>query len=378
MAYNFPNVPSDNQVYADYTYKADDQVWRKTEPAYGGLPCGAIIPWAGSVAPANYLLCDGSAVSRTTYASLFGLVGTTYGAGDGSTTFNVPDLRGRIPVGKNGGSFGTLGSTGGVESVTLTEAQMPSHTHIQNSHNHSHRQWIFNGAGASGYHYGFGYSTGGAPNDSGAASGSGEVQYGNFATTATNQNAGGGQSHTNLQPYQVVNYIIKTTVAETAGESELAPRVGTTETKITSAESKIAALETPDIISGQMGTVASITTAQKIAFDEFWVQRGITYNSGTRRFTVAKSGIYRIQMAAFTLSGYSGTRLLIGVNNDAPNSANHRGMIYNQDSNHSSMDLHSVVQLNVGDWIVFYLQAGALYNSSNDRFNQFSIERIGS
>jgi microcystin-dependent protein len=243
MAYDFPTNPIDNQVFQDFTYKAADQVWRKTEPTYGGLPCGAIIPWAGAVAPANWLLCDGAEVSRTTYASLFGLVGTTYGAGNGTTTFNVPDLRGRIPVGKNGGSFGTLGAKGGVESVALTTNEMPSHTHIQDAHNHTHRQWIFNGASASGYHYGFGYSTGGAANDMGAAQGSGEVWYGNFPTTATNQYTGGGQAHTNLQPYQVVNYIIKTTIAATPGDSEFAPRVTTAEAKITTAETKISALE---------------------------------------------------------------------------------------------------------------------------------------
>lgn len=130
------------------------------------------------------------------------------------------------------------------------------------------------------------------------------------------------------------------------------------------------------IISGQMGSYASIVASQKVPFDEFWVQRGITYDATTRRFTVPKAGIYRVQMAAFTLTGYSGTRVIIGVNNDAPGGANHKGMIYNADSSHSSMDLHSVIQLNAGDWVVFYLAAGALYNNSGDRFNQFSIEMI--
>lgn len=246
MPQDFPSNPADNDIFGDFIYKAVDDAWRKTEPAYGGLPCGAIIPWAGATAPANWLLCDGAAVSRTTYASLFGLVGTTYGAGDGSTTFNVPDLRGRIPVGKNGGSFGTLGATGGVESVALTEAQMPSHTHIQNAHNHTHRQWIFNGAGHSGGNrYGFGYAGNtGAANDSGAASSSGEVQYGNYPTTATNQNTGGGQAHTNLQPYQVVNYIIKTTISATPGDSEFAPRVSTAESKIIALEQYATRLKT--------------------------------------------------------------------------------------------------------------------------------------
>lgn len=233
MALNFPANPSLGQSYGDYIF--DGSGWKYTQTVPGGLPCGSIIPWAGDTAPANWLLCDGAAVSRTTYASLFGLIGTTYGTGDGSTTFNVPDLRGRVPVGKNGGSFGTLGSTGGVESVTLTEAQMPSHTHVQNSHNHTLRTWVYNGGnpGSVGAKYGMGfqYNTG-ARNDQSAAS-SGEVEWGNIATTATNQNTGGGQAHTNLQPYQVVNYIIKTTVAITAGDSELATRLGVAESKVT-------------------------------------------------------------------------------------------------------------------------------------------------
>lgn len=299
MAYDFPSSPTDNQVVGDYTYKVADQAWRKTEPAYGGLPCGAIIPWAGAVAPSNWLLCDGAAVSRTTYATLFSLIGTTYGSGNGSTTFNVPDLRGRIPVGKNGGSFGTLGATGGVESVALTEAEMPSHTHIQNAHNHSHRQWIFNGASASGYHYGFGYSTGGAANDSGAASSSGEIWYGNFPTTATNQNTGGGQAHTNLQPYQVVNYIIKTTAAATQGDSEYSARIISAETTVNGYNARVAALESE--LNKVSFAQINKTTLQAfgsgfmtIQFNEILFAKNIQLVGNLVRFTYP--GVYKISV----------------------------------------------------------------------------------
>lgn len=78
----------------------------------GGLvPVGAVLPFAGAAAPSGWFLCDGSAVSRTTYAALFAALGTAYGAGDGSTTFNLPDLRDNFPVGKSGTK--ALGSTGG-------------------------------------------------------------------------------------------------------------------------------------------------------------------------------------------------------------------------------------------------------------------------
>lgn len=78
------------------------------------LPPGCILPYGASAAPTGYLLCDGSAVNRTTYAALFAIVATTYGVGDGSTTFNLPDLRQRFPLGKaTAGTGSTLGGVGG-------------------------------------------------------------------------------------------------------------------------------------------------------------------------------------------------------------------------------------------------------------------------
>lgn len=206
--------------------------------AESSLPAGTMVQWAGASAPANWLLCDGTAVSRTTYATLFAAIGTAYGTGDGSTTFNLPDLRGRVPVGKNGGSFGTLGATGGAETVTLTEAQMPSHTHIQNSHNHTqdaHSHAIYGSNGGSA-----GVSISITSNSNGdrawylPGSIAANTTATNQAATATNQNTGGGQAHNNLQPYQVVNYIIKATSGTTAGDSPLTSRVSTLETNVRS------------------------------------------------------------------------------------------------------------------------------------------------
>ena len=118
---------------------------------------GTIKPWGKATAPDGYLLCDGSAVSRTTYADLFTVIGTTYGTGDNSTTFNVPDLQGKFPQGKSGTT--NLATTGGANTVTvsvtnnqaatntnnqsvtitgsidntsLTTAQLASHSHSQN------------------------------------------------------------------------------------------------------------------------------------------------------------------------------------------------------------------------------------------------------
>ena len=92
---------------------------------------GTIKPWGKATAPAGYLLCDGSAVSRTTYADLFAVVGTTYGAGDTSTTFNVPDLQGKFPQGKSGTT--NLATTGGANTVTVavTNNQAAANTNNQ-------------------------------------------------------------------------------------------------------------------------------------------------------------------------------------------------------------------------------------------------------
>jgi len=159
-------------------------------------PPGVVLPYAGASAPSGWLLCYGQAVSRTTYADLFAAISTTYGTGDGSTTFNVPDLRGRVPAGKDnmggtaasrlttGGSGvdgATLGASGGAQTHTLTTAQIPAHTHP-----------LSNAAGAGGN------------------VGAGGAGYGYPTASNTSANAGGDGAHNNTQPTIVLNHIIRT------------------------------------------------------------------------------------------------------------------------------------------------------------------------
>ncbi len=100
-----------------------------SRPAYEPLPSGVTLPYGGGSAPSGFLLCDGSAVSRTTYAGLFTILSTTYGVGNGSTTFNLPDLRQRFPMGKAvSGTGSTLGGIGGAidHTHTVTPATLNS------------------------------------------------------------------------------------------------------------------------------------------------------------------------------------------------------------------------------------------------------------
>lgn len=98
-------------------------------------PVGLIAPYSGSIAPDGYLLCDGNEVSREQYKALFDIIGITYGAGDGSTTFTLPNLLGKTVLGS--ASDYPLGSNGGEESHILSPDELPSHTHVQTAHTHA-------------------------------------------------------------------------------------------------------------------------------------------------------------------------------------------------------------------------------------------------
>ena len=159
------------------------------------LPTGALVPYVGATAPdAQFLLCDGAAVSRSTYADLFDVCGTTYGAGNGSTTFNVPDLRGRVPIGagtgaQNGGSgSGTI--SGGTALTNRVRGAFAGDERLQ-SHQHTQRNSLGGGGliGSQG--------VAGIADPNGQDSGS--------VTALTGAGSGG-----NMPPFIVTNYLIKT------------------------------------------------------------------------------------------------------------------------------------------------------------------------
>lgn len=195
---------------------------------------GSIVMFAGSTAPAGWIICDGSAVSRADFSALFDVVGTQYGEGDGSTTFNLPDISGRLLIGVS--SSHPVASTGGEENHVLTTQEMTEHTHVVGQHGHANgitattpalthtiTQAVFKynaRSGASG-----GYSSGTykacVSSSQTVASRSTSVAVNNHPATYCSKNgsitecdafdtsvSGQGIAHNNMQPFITLNYII--------------------------------------------------------------------------------------------------------------------------------------------------------------------------
>lgn len=181
--------------------------------AFGG-PSGAPADAGAAALPGGWLLCDGSAVSRTTYASLFAAIGINFGGGDGIATFNLPDLRGRTILGAGHGAgltARTLAQTLGEETHTLTANEMPAHTHGISDPGHTHTVGPAGSTAQNGQValYNSGSSCG-------LYCGTQEVpivmgQAGSAAATTgvTVQTSGASAPHNVMQPSVVLNYLIK-------------------------------------------------------------------------------------------------------------------------------------------------------------------------
>lgn len=139
-----PSNPKEGQLYYNsidkLTYQYNGTSWIPLLVTNSDVPVGVLYPFGGSVAPTNYLICDGSAISRTEYSELFNVIGTSYGEGDGETTFNLPNLKGKVPVGldSNDSDFNTLGNEYGEKTHQLTIDEIASHTHTFTGTEHTH------------------------------------------------------------------------------------------------------------------------------------------------------------------------------------------------------------------------------------------------
>jgi microcystin-dependent protein len=164
-------------------------------------PIGSIVMFPINEQPDGWLICDGQAYSRTLYAALFALIGTTYGAGDESTTFNIPDWRDLSPMGAGGSLVGSPGAVQGEAVVTLTTAQMPSHTHAVSDPGHAHR---IPKASAT-VNAGVNTSTPNARTDNPATpTMTTDMAFTGASITAT----GGSEAHNNLHPVMGVAFLI--------------------------------------------------------------------------------------------------------------------------------------------------------------------------
>ena len=163
-------------------------IFTNTLSGPGVVPVGAIMQWPTSNAPAGWLLCDGKYYAHDDYPALYAVIEFTFGGSFIPDRFYLPDLRSRVPVGKSvSGTFGSIGVTGGVETVTLTTAQMPAHNHSPAT---AQQFFVYDATAKTFW--------------------SATWQANSLWSADTYTiNTGGGQAHSNMPPFIVLNYIIK-------------------------------------------------------------------------------------------------------------------------------------------------------------------------
>lgn len=193
-------------------------------------PVGEITLWGTSTAPTGWLIADGSTVSRSTYSALFAVLGTTYGVGDGSTTFGIPNLKGKVPVGRDSSdvAFDTIGETGGSKTSALTSTNLPTHSHtgtasVTINDNTVDRVTRLATQSLDGFATGLDSNTSllqgtaalGLSNTTFGMAVGFETEHTHTNTASVTINTSGGNgtatgdTFSNLQPYVVLNYIIR-------------------------------------------------------------------------------------------------------------------------------------------------------------------------
>ena len=199
-AQGFPNqqapIGSDGKtsvIVQQPWYQLLQTLWQRTGGPTGSLttPSGVMVAFGGFTPPGGWVVCDGAALSRSNFSDLFNAIGTVWGPGDGSTTFNVPDMRGRMFLGANGPY--PLGTVGGSATTTQSVSQMPPHQHSIDDPGHDHTALVAS-----------------STNTAGAVAGTGVAgSTGSSTTGITINDTGGGAAMTTISPYGACLICIK-------------------------------------------------------------------------------------------------------------------------------------------------------------------------
>lgn len=275
-----------------------------------GLPAGAVMAWPASTIPDNWLECNGQEVSRTTYADLFSVIGVVHGAGDGSTTFNVPDYRGATIVGLDSADsdFNVIGKSGGAKAVTLTAAQSGSPAHAHSLPGHTFN-WGSSQGGSTVYAANAIATAGNPPSNNLA------TNQNTFNQSLNSAAVGASQAHPNLQPFKVAKYIIK-------ASGGLGVVSNTVETILLGRVSDLEAWIGTHIPAFEVTHSTSFTGSGAQAFRLFnWNTIGLNlnncWNSSTSKFTAPVAGLYEFTLSICQASNVGGPEGFLYKNGSA-------------------------------------------------------------
>jgi microcystin-dependent protein len=365
-------------------------------------PVGVIQPFAGINVPAGWLFCDGSAVSRVQYPELFSALSTTYGSGDGSTTFNLPDMRGRVPAGRDnmGGAVANR-LTSGNSGITATslganggDERMHQHTHIQNAHSHS-----VEAPGGHTWGANFGGLSGGATFTFSPAGVYAGVYAGQNLTamgvTATNQNTGSGNSQ-NVQPTLIVNYIIKAVadlprggwfyqnsppvVTQLPSNPQIGEQVylysayGYTYQRYNGSAWDVISDNRKVYFQAHTSSILGTTAGTTMAFNRTVSNQGSCFNTSTYLFTAPFAGDYKFRVQAQKRN--AGVMQMFWLINGS--TTNNRG-VYTDIGNDSvapNMEVILNLAANTTVGVYYTLSAGDVYGAAAEYFTAFTGEYI--